>query len=81
MGSIKTNLIGLENGFTWSKILNQLFKLDLMLPFIFGETGLLDHIGGGANYFTTIFALINSKQVYLLDKFGLKAVIAGPRGS
>jgi hypothetical protein len=52
-----------------------------MLPFIFDNNGLLDYTGGGANYFTTIFALINSKQVYLFNKLGFKAVIAGPRRS
>ena len=71
----------LNLGLRGLEIFNQLFKLDLMLPFIFGKNGLLDHIGGGANYFTTSFALINSKQVYLLNQLGLKAVIAGPRGS
>ena len=49
---------------------NRIFKPDFMLSFIFGKNGLLDHTGGGAIYFTTSFALINSKQVYLFNKLG-----------
>ncbi len=71
----------LKSGLRDLRYFNQIFEFDSMLPFIFGENGLLDHTWGGANFFTTIFALINSKQAYLFNKLGFKAVIAGPRGS